>query len=77
MTQEKLHEKSNTALLCFYFVLYTTFLSDNFIKTFSLPLEAMAFEEILILVAIAIEDVDIDIAMDTTHLTIRTKLPVS
>ena len=71
MTQEKLHEKSNTALLCFYFVLYTTFLSDNFIKTFSLPLEAMAFEEILILVAIAVEDVDVDIAMDATHLTIR------
>ena len=72
MTQEKLHEKSNTALLCFYFVLYTTFLSDNFIKTFSLPLEAMAFEELLILVAIAIEDVDVDVAMDATHLTIRT-----
>ena len=72
MTQEKLHEKSNTALLCFYFVLYTTFLSDNFIKTFSLPLEAMAFEELLILVAIAVEDVDVDIAMDATHLTIRT-----
>lgn len=72
MTQEKLHEKSNTALLCFYFVLYTTFLSDNFIKTFSLPLEAMAFKELLILIAIAIEDVDVDIAMDATHLTIRT-----
>ena len=42
---------------------------------FSLPLailEAMAFKEILILVAIAIEDIDIDIAMDATHLTIRT-----
>ena len=34
--------------------------------------EAMAFKELLILVAIAIEDVDIDITMDTTHLTIRT-----
>ena len=72
MTQEKLHEKSNTALLYFYFVLYTTFLSDNCIMTFSLSLEAMAFKELLILVAIAIEDVDIDIAMDATHLTIRT-----
>lgn len=72
MTQEKLHEKSNTALLCFYFVLYTTFLSDNFIKTFSLSLEAMAFKELLILVAIAVEDVDVDVAMDATHLTIRT-----
>ena len=40
--------------------------------TFSLFLEAMAFKELLILIAIAIEDVDIDIAMDTTHLTIRT-----
>ena len=42
---------------------------------FRLPLtalEAMAFKELLILVAIAIEDIDIDIAMDTTHLTIRT-----
>lgn len=35
-------------------------------------LEAMAFKELLILVAIAIEDVDVDIAMDTTHLTIWT-----
>ena len=40
--------------------------------TFSLSLEAMAFKEILILVAIAIEDIDINIAMDTTYLTIRT-----
>ena len=41
----------------------------------SLPLailEAMAFKELLILVAIAIEDVDVDVAMDATHLTIRT-----
>lgn len=41
---------------------------------FRLPLtalEAMAFKELLILVAIAIEDIDIDIAMDATHLTIR------
>jgi hypothetical protein len=45
--------------------------------TFSLSLEAMAFKELLILVAIAIEDVDINITMNTTHLTIRTKLPVS
>ena len=37
----------------------------------------MAFKELLILVAIAIEDVDVDIAMDATHLTIRTQLPVS
>ena len=35
-------------------------------------LEAMAFKELLILVAIAIEDVDINITMNTTHLTIRT-----
>ena len=35
-------------------------------------LEAMSLEELLILVAIAVEDVDIDIAMDATHLTIRT-----
>ena len=35
-------------------------------------LEAMAFKELLILVAIAIEDIDINIAMDTTYLTIRT-----
>jgi len=35
-------------------------------------LEAMAFKELLILIAIAIEDVDVDIAMDATHLTIRT-----
>ena len=40
--------------------------------TFSLSLEAMSLKELLILVAIAIEDVDVDIAMDTTHLTIRT-----
>ena len=40
--------------------------------TFSLSLEAMAFKELFILVAIAIEDVDIDIAMNTTYLTIRT-----
>lgn len=42
---------------------------------FSLPLailEAMAFKELLILIAIAVEDVDIDITMDTTYLTIRT-----
>ncbi len=42
---------------------------------FSLPLailEAMAFKELLILVAIAIEDVDVDVAMDATYLTIRT-----
>ena len=45
--------------------------------TFSLSLEAMAFKEVLILVAIAVEDVDIDVAMDTTYLTIRTKLPIS
>ena len=41
----------------------------------SLPLailEAMAIKELRILVAIAIEDVDIDITMDATHLTIRT-----
>ena len=47
---------------------------------FRLPLtalEAMAFKELLILIAIAIEDIDIDIAMDATHLTIRTQLPVS
>jgi len=37
----------------------------------------MAFKELLILVAIAIEDVDVDVAMDATYLTIRTKLPVS
>ena len=35
-------------------------------------LEAMAFKELLILVAIAVEDVDINVAMDATHLTIRT-----
>ena len=35
-------------------------------------LEAMTFKELLILIAIAIEDIDIDIAMDATHLTIRT-----
>ncbi len=40
--------------------------------TFSLSLETMAFKELLILVAIAVEDVDVDIAMDATHLTIRT-----
>ena len=34
-------------------------------------LEAMTFKEVIILVAIAIEDVDINIAMDATHLTIR------
>ena len=34
-------------------------------------LEAMAFKELLILVAIAIEDIDIDITMNATHLTIR------
>ena len=40
--------------------------------TFSLSLEAMTFKELLILIAIAVEDVDVDIAMDATHLTIRT-----
>ena len=41
--------------------------------TFHTPiLEAMALQELLILIAIAIEDINIDIAMDATHLTIRT-----
>ena len=42
---------------------------------FRLPLialEAMALQELLILVAIAVEDIDVDVAMDATYLTIRT-----
>ena len=37
----------------------------------------MTLQEILILVAIAVENVDINIAVDATHLTVRVQLPVS
>ena len=45
--------------------------------TFSLSLEAMAFKELLILIAIAIENVDVNITMNATYLSVRTQLPVS
>ena len=76
MTKRGVNGWGNTHLKALYQSIGTVFhyLMFYFVRSvFDSPIsEAMAFKELLILVAIAIEDVDIDITMDTTHLTIRT-----
>ena len=76
MTKRGVNGWGNTHLKALYQFIETVFHYLMFYlvrSVFDSPiLEAMAFKEFLILIAIAIEDIDIDITMDATHLTIRT-----